>query len=443
GHENRSPFNRINQRGPEQMGWRTNSRNQNLNRDYAKLDTPGVRAVVQVINDWKPDLYLDLHVTDGADYQYDITFGGNGAGGWSPTIAAWIDGPYTQHLNRRLSEMGHIPGPLILVTNNRDTRDGYYLWTADPRYSNAYGDARHLPTILVENHSLKPYRQRVLGTYVLLEASLEALALNHEAVVDAVIQDRQRRSETVVLGFQPEEKPRPPEPFRGIRFETYQGAASGGPVTRWTGEADDTPVSPVAITRPRAQVAMPEAYLVPAQWPEVAERLALHGIPVEQLSEATTFDVEVYRLPGAKLAEPAAWTPNPFEGRVRIDPGVPEISRRTMTFPAGSYRIPTDHALGELAALLLEPLAADSFLQWGFFLEMFTRTEYAEPYVIEPLAQQMLEQDPELAREFEALLAADSEFASDPVRRLLWFYERTPFFDPGYRVYPVARLAKP
>jgi murein tripeptide amidase MpaA len=176
GHEITSPYNRINQRGPLKMGWRTNARNQNLNRDYTKLDTPGVRSIIRVIREWQPDLYLDLHVTDGADYQYDITFGGNGSGGWSPAIGSWIEEVFRPAVASKLSEQGHIPGPLVLSVNNMDMEDGYYIWNADPRYSNGYGDARHLPTVLVENHSLKPYRQRVLGTYVLLAASMEALA---------------------------------------------------------------------------------------------------------------------------------------------------------------------------------------------------------------------------------------------------------------------------
>lgn len=439
GHENKSPYGRVNQRGPVEMGWRTNARNQNLNRDYAKLDTPGVRAIVQVINEWQPDLYIDLHVTDGADYQYDITFGGNGVAGWSPKISSWISGEYTEYLNRELAKAGHIPGPLILATNGRDMEQGFYIWTADPRYSNAYGDARHLPTILVENHSLKPYRQRVLGTYVLLEASLRVLAQQHEQLQTAIASDRARRPQTVNLGFVPNQEQAIEKPFLGIRHEQYEGMAAGGPVVRWTGEPDNRPVLQVAIDTPRVSVALPGSYLIPVQWAEIAERLSLHGIPVETLVEPLTAEVEVYRLPDAAIAPPAGWTPNPFEGRVRIDPGEPLIERVTMTIPAGSFRVPVDHELGELTALLLEPQAADSFFQWGFFLEIFTRTEYAEPYIMEPLARKMLDADPLLADRFQQKLENDPDFSADPNRRLMWFYEQTPFYDQHYMLYPVLR----
>jgi hypothetical protein len=155
-HERFSTHGRINQRGPIETGWRTNARNLNLNRDYAKRDTPELRALIRAINEWNPDLYFDLHVTDGADYQYDITFGCTGKHGYSPAIATWLDEALRPHVERDLKAMGHIPGPLVFPVNGRDFQQGIIDFTAGPRFSNAYGDARHLPTVLVENHSLKP-----------------------------------------------------------------------------------------------------------------------------------------------------------------------------------------------------------------------------------------------------------------------------------------------
>ena len=442
GHENVSAYHRINQRGPQRMGWRSNVRNQNLNRDYTKLATPGVRAIVEVIRQWAPDLYLDLHVTDGVDYQYDITFGGNGAGAWSPAIGRWINESYFPAIAARLEGQGHIPGPLVLAVNDVDLQDGFYLWNGDPRFSTGYGDARHLPAVLVENHSLKPYRQRVLGAYVLLAASLEVLAREHPALQRAARQDRMRRPDRVVLGYLANAAAARPVPFKGIASERYPGAASGAEVVRWLGTPIDMTVPLVPVDLPRAVVTRPAAYLVPAEYPDIAKRIALHGIPVETLTEALSLEVERYRLPDAALARPEAWTPNPFEGRVRMDPGKPVTSRSVMTFPPGTYRISTDHELGELLVLLLEPESPDSFFQWGYFLEMFTRTEYAEAYVMEPLAQAMLDSDPAMKAAFEARLANDPAFAASPQRRLMWFYERTPYHDPQYLVYPVVRVPR-
>jgi len=443
GHERKSVFNRINQRGPMEMGWRTNARNQNLNRDFTKLDTEGVRALVKVFREWQPDLYLDLHVTDGADYQYDITFGGNGRNGWSPAIGNWIEDVYRPAINSVLVENGHEPGGLIFATNGMDMKDGFLTWSGNPRFSNGYGDAIHLPTILVENHSLKPYKRRVLGTYVLMAGTLELLAREKDSLRKAKDQDRNRRPQSIPLGFERDKSvPGKKVPFKGIGSERYQGKVSGGEVVRWTGQAVTENIPEVFISKPSVQIESPVAYIVPQAWSDVVERITLHGVEVEQIKEPLTTRAEVYRLPGAAIAEPSDWTPNPFEGHIRIDPGEPDMQLIETTFPVGSYRISTDQPLGELLVLMLEPQAPDSFFQWGFFLEIFTRTEYAEAYVLEPLAQRMLENDVELQKRFQQKLASDEVFAGSQYQRLMWFYEQTPFYDEQYLLYPVVRIPR-
>ena len=231
--------------------------------------------------------------------------------------------------------------------------------------------------------------------------------------------------------------------FKGISSERYEGEVSGAEVVRWTGKPINESIPKVYISEPTEMVEIPAAYIIPAVWSDIVERIALHGIEVEQLSKPLSTRAEVYRLPGAGIAEKSGWTPNPFEGHIRIDPGEPVKQVIETTFPAGSYRISTDQPLGELLVLMLEPSAPDSFLQWGFFLEIFTRTEYAEAYVMEPLAQKMLESDAKLKQRFEQKLANDEGFAASQHQRLMWFYEQTPFYDEQYLLYPVARIPHP
>ncbi|MGA9574045.1 MAG: M14 family metallopeptidase [Lysobacterales bacterium] len=443
GHERSSAYNRINQRGPVPMGWRTNARNQNLNRDFTKLDTAGVRALIKIFRHWQPDLYLDLHVTDGVDYQYDITFGGNGRDGWSPAIGNWIEDVYRPAVNSALIKDGHEPGGLIFAANNMDMDDGLLTWSADPRFSNGYGDAIHLPAVLVENHSLKPYKRRVLGTYVLLAETMGLLAREKDSLRRARITDQRQRPQRIPLGFERDETMAVKKvPFKGIRSERYQGMVSGSEVVRWTGQPVSLTIPQIFITKPTVLVEPPAAYMIPQAWSDVVERIKLHGIEVEQIQQPFTTRAEIYRLPGAGIAKPTDWTPNPFEGHIRIDPGKPVKEVIETTFPAGSYRISTDQPLGELLVLLLEPQSADSFLQWGFFLEIFTRTEYAEAYVMEPLAEKMLEADPALKARFEQKLATNEVFAASGYLRLMWFYEQTPFYDAKYLRYPVARIPR-
>lgn len=433
-HERRSVHGRINQRGPAHTGWRTTSRNLNLNRDYAKLDLLEMRHLVAALTAWDPDLYLDLHVTDGADYQYDITFGWNHPPtAWSPAIGGWLDSVYRPAVSGALREQGHVPGDLVFTADDFDWKKGIFRFTAPPRFSNGYGDARHLPTVLVENHSLKPYRQRVLGTYVLLAESLRLLGERGGELADAIEADRTRRPASLPLAWEMAEGEAPrTEEFLGVRQRVEPSEVSGGLRVVWTGELETAEVPIVEATVPAVSVARPAAYWVPPAYRDVIERLEGHGIEVERIGEAREVEVEMYRLTGAEIGD------EPFEGRVRAS-AEPVVERRREVFPPGSVRVPTDQALGDLAILLLEPAGPDSFFQWGFFHEVLSRTEYVEGYVMEPMAERMLAEDPVLREEYLAKLAEDADFRGDARARLQWFYERTPYYDERYLLYPVAR----
>lgn len=433
GHEHSSPHGRINQRGPERMGWRTTARNLNLNRDYTKLDTPEMRAMVAALDRWRPTLYVDLHVTDGADYQYDVTYGFNGPHGWSPAISGWLSSVLQPKLDADLKAMGHVPGPLVFLNDPRDPAQGNFGWTAGPRFSNGYGDARHLPTILLENHSLKRYDRRVLGTYIFLRSILETLGEHGAGLRRATAEDEGRRRDPLPVVFSVPQTPPPMIEFLGVSSRLSPSAISGALRVEWTGKPVTLSIPLLAATEVTATVDRPAAYWVPATYPEVIEILETHGIEVERIASPRQVEVEMLRLEEAKTDS------NPFEGHVRVMPGEAAREMRKQEFAAGSARVATDQPLGDLAMLLLEPSHADSLFQWGFFLEVLQRTEYAEGYVMEPLAERMLAMDAELAAEFRGKLLTDAKFAADPRARLQWFYRRTPYWDSRWGLYPVGR----
>ncbi len=438
-HERTSPWSRPNQRGPVSQGWRTTAQNLNLNRDYGKLDSPEARAMIGLINRFEPSLYFDLHVTDGVDYQYDVTFGFEGEDGSfarSPAIAGWLNRALKPAAYSALKKAGHIPGPLVFAVDDRAPKSGLFVGPTGLRLSNGYGDARHMPAILVENHSLKPYRQRVLGMYVLLDASLKAVAADPTGLKTAIAADRAQRPTEVLTGWTPSTVPVGTREFLGVQFETYHSDVSGRDEVRWLGKPDKTPwIEPLFGATASLKFTPPAAYWVPASKPDIIARLRLQGIAMETLSAPKTMTLSMASLPDAKVAAKAN------EGHVGITAGKAGWRDRTLTLPAGSVRIPTDQPLGELAVLLLEPESDEGFLAWGFFPEILQRTEYIEGYVIAPLAQRMLDADPALKAAFEARLAADPAFAKDPEARLSWFYERTPYFDDHYLLYPVGREA--
>lgn len=431
GHERPSPFNRPNQRGPSNQGWRASAQNLNLNRDYMKVDSPEMTALLALISDIDPDLYVDLHVTDGLDYQYDITFGFQDAPySYSPAINHWLAESYRPAVNAAMAAAGHIPGPLILALDDRNPDLGLMLPAFPPRFSHGYGDARHLPTVLVENHSLKPVRQRVLGTYKLIEASLALLGDQADRLRAAVATDRAARG-AVTTQWQAAAEPKRKILFHPIAREFYRSIASGAREVRWLGTPEPAIEVDLFGSAPLTSAQRPDAYWVPAAEGDAIERLRRHGVALEVLDDWRSVDLDFLRFDAVDMA------PTLRERRLSLDGVGGRIERRRAAFAPGSVRVPVDQPLGTLAVLLLEPSSADSLFAMGFFAGMVERTDYMEAYVVAPMADRMLERDPELRLAFEAKLAGDAKFAADPMARLAWFYERTPYADDAYLLYPV------
>lgn len=437
GHERASAYSRPNQRGPRIQGWRNTATNQNLNRDYLKLDQPEMRAVRGLILKYRPDLYVDIHVTDGMDYQYDVTYGFNGENGAysrSPATSRWLNDVFRPAVDAGLEAQGHIPGELVFGVDDSNPRAGLSDGGLGERFSNGWGTAAHVPTILIENHSLKPYEQRVLGTYVFLEDAMRLLARDGSALRAAIAADSALRPAAIPANFEAETTPAYTRSFKGIRYETYDSPASGRREIRWLGQADPEPwLLPFFGSKPTLTLARPEAYWVPSYRSDIIERLRIHGVRMETLDAPRTVSVEMLRLDDPKVAV------RHNEGHIPVTVTAVTPRRRDWTFPTGSVRVPTDQPLGDVVVLLLEPQSNESFFAWGMFPEVLSRVEYIEGYAIAPLAEAMMAADPALKAAFEAKLAAEPDFAADGDARLQWFYERTPFYDDRYRLYPVGR----
>ena len=434
GHERSSPYSRPNQRGPISQGWRTTAQNLNLNRDYLKADSPEMQAMIALIRKYDPALYLDLHVTDGIDHQYDVAYafsGWNGFYAQSPAIGRWLDRRFRSTVDTALKAAGHTPGYYVSAVDNENPDIGMVHDPDTPRFSTGYADHRRIPAVLVETHSLKPYRQRVLGTYILVEAALRLVGEDGPAIGAAIAEDRAARPARMTLSWKPLEAPIYQIDFLGIAHDRYPSAAAGGPVIRWLGKPVKQRMNVFGFA-PDFVAELPKAWWVPPTAPDVIARLMLHGIEMETIGAAKTLQLDMVRIVDPKLG-----TAN--EGRIPLTAGAFRHELLQETFPPGSVRVPSDQPLGLLAAALLEPESLDGVLAWNFFPGMLQRTEYMESYAIAPLADRMLAADPQLKAAFEAKLAADPAFAKNTTARLQWFYERTRYYDSRYLLYPIGR----
>lgn len=439
GHERFAAWNRPNQRGPQEMGWRTTAQNLNLNRDYVKAEAPETRAMLGLLNDWDPILYVDLHVTDGAQFEEEISVQVEPAEGWDPVLA---------HTGRELRDtvvetlrkqgfraLNFYPS----FERDDDPTSGFALGVSKPRFSTSYGATRNRYASLVETHSWKPYPRRIASTRATVVAMIE-LAMRQGTQWLAAARDADARmdriaGQPVALSFRTTDATRMIE-FRGYAYRREPSDVSGQLWTRYDESLPQIWQVPLKyeVVADLVVNAPPQGYVVPAGFAAmVADKLRVHGIRFQTLTTPQpSAAVQTFR------AGQVAFGPRSDEGKVSV-----RVSGawhpETRDIPAGSLFVPVAQPKARLVMSLLEPEAPDSLATWGFFNSAFERKEYMEDYVLEAWARELLQRDPAVRSEFEQRLHNDPQFAADPAARLQFFYRRHPSWDDRYNLYPIYR----
>ena len=438
GHERFAAWNRPNQRGPEEMGWRATAQDYNLNRDYMKVDTPEMAAMLALVDAWDPLAAIDLHVTDGAKFQHGVSVEVQPALAGDEALAA--DGRALQAaVIAGVDAHGAMGLPFYpSFVKGDDPSSGFAGWLKTPRYSDGYYWQRNRFGMLIETHSWKDYAARVRISHDAIVALLEQMR-DHGAAwrADATAADARatRLAGSVVpLEWKPGERVRTID-FEGYAYTRTPSDVSGGLRTQYDETKPETWHVPMRdeMVVAHSAVAPGAGYIVPAAWAPVVEpRLRAHGIEYRRLDAALPkAAVDTWRTTGFSFARQS------FEGHQRLTTeGAWKPEARDV--PAGSLFVPIAQAKSRLAMGLLEPEAPDSLLQWGYFNNAFEQKEYMEGYVAEDVAREML-QDPAVKAEFERRLREDKDFAASPRQRLEFFARRHPSWDEQYGMYPVLR----
>jgi len=311
GHERFAPYHRINQNGPEEMGWRVTAQNLNLNRDYMKADTPEMRALLSLFSTWLPDFIIDCHVTDGIDFQYDVTYSTETAGNIEPFIGRWISGRLIPGVLTQVEAAGHKIFPYVSPREDNDLSRGLEGGVIGPRLATGYAAIQNRPALLVETHALKPYHTRVDATYHLIKSTIAVIGRAPYELRSVV---RRADQATVEAGkFYREGKTLPVTFGLGEAFEmrTFLGytahlehsEVSGSDRRIYTHEPVETEIPYFHQVIVRDSVSIPLAYLIPQEWRFVADIMKVHGIQVERLVNSVTLEVESYRLSDVKFTE--------------------------------------------------------------------------------------------------------------------------------------------
>ncbi len=439
GHERFGPYNRINQNGPKEMGWRTNAQNLNLNRDFLKADAPAMHHWLKFFNKWMPDFFIDIHTTDGADYQYVITYAMETYGNMGKDLTQWQKDTYLSTIKPKMEEAGYPVFRYISFREWHNPRSGMVAWAASPRLSQGYTAIKNRPGLLIETHMLKDYKTRVEGTYKMLELSLELLNKENKKLrslideADNYTASPEFRSHEYPVDFAPSDDSTLVD-FRGIEYDVVKSDLTGASWFQYGNKPKTFKIPYFNDLRPTTQVDLPEMYIIPPEWHSVIDRIRLHGIKTNLLKQDLTITVQSYKFKNVK------WASEPYEGRQRIRNLEIGRIKEEREFPKGSIVIDMNQQNAKVIAHILEPAAPDSYIKWGFFNAIFEQKEYAEMYLMEKMAREMLDTSETLRKKFRKKKENDPQFAKNPWAVSNWFYQQTPYWDEKKNVYPVGRI---
>lgn len=458
GHERMGRANRPNQNGPEETGWRATAQNLNLNRDYMKADAPEMQAMLGLLNQWDPLVCADLHVTDGADFEPDISLQAEPISQGDERLRA-SGVQLRDSLISRLAAQGSMPLPFYPdLARTDDPASGFVLTVYSPRFSTGYFPQRNRFTVLVETHSWKDYATRVRVTRDTIIGLVELVGLHGKQWLreageadsaaaqlggaEMTLDYRSSWREHTRMGqaeSQADDANARMIEFRGYAYTRTPSPISGDLMTVydpktpqiWRVPFRDRVEASLVVRAPKA------GYVVPPEHAEiVGMKLTLHGIAFEPVRQPIgKAQVEEFRIAHAEFS------PEPFEGRQRVAlSGEWRAAEREVA--KGSLFVPISQKHSRLIVALLEPQAPDSLAAWGFFNGCFEQKEQIEPYVAEQIARAMLDANPALQAEFTTKLKEDSAFAADPAARLDFFCRRHASYDQKRHLYPILRLSR-
>ncbi|MFZ4740931.1 MAG: M14 family metallopeptidase [Bacteroidales bacterium] len=441
GHERFGKYNRINQNGPKEMGWRTTANNLNLNRDYLKADALEMKNWLKMFNRFMPDFFIDCHTTDGADYQYVLTYGIETEGNVDQGLIKWQKDNYLAPITQMMTQDGLPTLPYVTFRNWHDPRSGLVSNVAPPMLSQGYTIQRNRPGLLIETHMLKSYKIRVESTYRMIEKTMIILNKEYQnlhkliAEADKNTSNENFRKKEFAINFEASEKDSTMIDYLGVEYSVEKSELSGGEWFKYNNSKPTTFKIPyfnkIEIVE---KTLLPKAYIITPEWSRVIDVLKLHNITMKTIKMPLTLKVQSYKFKNPK------WATTSYEGRNPLINFVMDTITEERTYPAGSLIIDMNQAGARIIAYLLEPKASSSLVFWGFFNTIFEQKEYSESYVMEVLAREMLANDVKLKTEFEQKKNSEPEFANNPRAILNWFYSKTPYWDQRLNLYPIGKI---
>ncbi len=436
GSLNRNSTTRTNQNGPEEYGFRGNARNYDLNRDFIKADSENAKTFAEIFHHVKPDVFIDNHVSNGADYQYTLTHlftQHNKLGG---ELGRFLHEKLQPELEQNLEQNNWYITPYVNVFNSVPEK-GFSQFMDYPRYSTGYTTLFNTLGMMVETHMLKPYKQRVEGTYELMKIMTDVVSLHSQTIK----QLKQSSNQTL--------KPNTIYPLDWtvdttqhtiLKFKGYEGEFITSDITglqRLKYNRNKPFTKDIVYNnyfKPTSTVKIPEAYIIPKGWWPIVERLKMNNIEMKPLEKDSIILVESYKI------ETFETRTSPYEGHYQHYNTKVSSKTESITFKKGDLIVSTNQNGIRYLIETLEPTAPDSFFNWNFFDTILQQKEGFSPYVWEDLAIDILAKNPKLKADFDALKASDNNFNNNWYMQLDWLHKHSDHYEKAHLQYPVYRI---
>lgn len=436
----RSPYNRINQNGPKEMGWRTNSRNLNLNRDYMKADSPEIKAWLSVFNEYLPDLFIDCHTTDGADYQYVATYALETFGNMDEELTQWTKEVYEPYLLNEMLKKNSPIFPYVSFRNWHDPRSGLIRSVGTPMISQGYTALQNRIGLLIETHMLKTYKPRVFATRDMIIATLESMnknaqklkEMNHAA--DVKMSSPKLGPKKLAIKYEVDFTDTAYVDFLGKEYDVVKSDLTGGDWFQYSDKDTTFRLQLFEKQKVSEEVELPLAYIIPVEYQDVQEVMKAQGIQYQLTKNPKEVNIDTYKFSNQK------WASSSFEGRQMLQDFDMEEVEKTVRFEAGAMIVPVRQRALKVLVYLLEPKADNSLVSWGFFNASMERKEYAETYVMEKMAREMIAKNPTLLEAFKQWKSDNPELSKNQWAQTMWFFERTPYWDQKKDIYPIGKI---
>ncbi|MGK0363637.1 MAG: hypothetical protein ACI85O_000690 [Saprospiraceae bacterium] len=434
---NRGEYSRANQEGPSEHGFRGNAKNLDLNRDFIKNDSKNAQTFVQIWNEWQPDVFLDNHTSNGADYQYTMTMIATQKEKLSPLLSDYLQQDMLPKLYADMKTANWEMTPYVNVQNTPD--EGVYGFLDLPRYSSGYAAMHNALSFMGETHMLKPFKDRVLSTYAFMEVLIKRVNADHQKIGHLREMTRQAitKQTTFPLNWEIDLAAKEDLLFKGYTAKYKKSEISGLDRLYYDRAAPYEKNIPFYNTyKTTLSIKKPLSYIIPQAYSEVADRLKANGVTVNQLTESVFIPCEMYYIDSYESRK------SPYEGHYLHYNVKVRTENVQQPFRKGDYVVEVNQSSNRFIVETLEPQAPDSYFAWNFFDGILMQKEYFSAYVFEEIAAEILRENPTLRAELEEKRKNDAEFAKSGRAQLDFVYKHSPHYEPTHQLYPIGRLVQ-